>query len=62
MSERSQRSLVDDTRGRGRLGRGGLGLGGLLLIVGIILFVIPEPATSGIGIVLILLGLLLLLL
>lgn len=32
------------------------GLGGLLVIVGIILFVIPEPATSGLGIALIVIG------
>ncbi|WP_227377133.1 hypothetical protein [Haladaptatus halobius] len=31
----------------------GLGLVGLLLIAGIILFVFPEPATSGIGVMLI---------
>lgn len=31
----------------------GLGLVGLLLIAGIILFIFPEPATSGLGITLI---------
>jgi hypothetical protein len=30
-----------------------LGLVGLLLLVGIVLFLFPEPATSGIGIALI---------
>lgn len=36
----------------------GLGLGGLLVLVGVVLFVIPEPATSGIGILLVLAGVL----
>lgn len=31
----------------------GLGLVGLLLLAGIILFIFPEPATSGIGVMLI---------
>jgi hypothetical protein len=31
----------------------GLGIVGLLLIAGIILFVFPEPATSGLGITLV---------
>lgn len=30
-----------------------LGLVGLLLVVGVVLFVFPEPATSGLGILLI---------
>ncbi|MFC4359170.1 hypothetical protein ACFO0N_14580 [Halobium salinum] len=36
-----------------------LGLVGLLLLVGIILFLFPEPATSGIGITLIVVALVL---
>lgn len=31
----------------------GLGLVGLLLVVGIVLFLFPEPATSGLGVALI---------
>jgi len=32
---------------------GGLGLVGLLLVIGLVLFLFPEPATSGIGVTLI---------
>ncbi|WP_254534526.1 hypothetical protein [Halomarina litorea] len=32
---------------------GGLGLVGLLLVIGIVLFLFPEPVTSGLGISLI---------
>lgn len=48
---------------RGRVGgRGGVGLLGLLVIVGLILLVFPEPATSGIGVLLLVIALILLLL
>lgn len=30
-------------------GRGGIGLLGLLVVVGLVLLVFPEPATTGIG-------------
>lgn len=36
---------------------GGIGLGGLLVLVGLVLFIIPEPATSGLGVALMVLGL-----
>lgn len=36
---------------------GSLGLVGLLIVIGIILFLFPEPATSGLGITLIVLAL-----
>ncbi|MFC7044430.1 hypothetical protein ACFQH6_02525 [Halobacteriaceae archaeon GCM10025711] len=36
----------------------GVGLGGLLVIAGIVLFVIPEPVTSGLGVLLVLAGVL----
>jgi hypothetical protein len=42
-----------------RGGLGGVGLAGLLIIVGLILFIFPEPATSGLGVILMLIGVLL---
>lgn len=36
---------------------GGLGLVGLLLLIGLILFVFPEPATSGLGVTIIVIAL-----
>lgn len=40
-------------------GLGGVGLAGLLILVGLVLFIFPEPATSGLGVVLMVLGVLL---
>ena len=50
--------MARNTRG-GKLGSAGFGLGGLLILVGLVLFIIPEPATSGLGVVLMVLGVLL---
>lgn len=36
---------------------GGLGLVGLLLLIGLILFLFPEPATSGLGVTIIVIAL-----
>lgn len=43
-------------RNTGGGGIAGLGLVGLLFLVGIVLFLFPEPATSGIGMTLIIIG------
>ena len=40
-------------------GLGGAGLAGLLILVGLVLFIFPEPATSGLGVILMLIGVLL---
>lgn len=42
---------VELTPTRGHMVRniGGLGLVGLLLVVGVVLFLFPEPLTSGLG-------------
>jgi hypothetical protein len=37
-------------------GRGGLGLLGLLVVIGLVLLIFPEPATSGIGLFIIVLA------
>lgn len=42
-----------------RRGAGGLTLSALLIIIGLVLFLIPEPGTSMLGIVLIVIGVLL---
>lgn len=54
--DRTTEETTDGSKGWFARTRAKYGLGGLLVIVGIILFLIPEPATSGVGIGLIVLG------
>lgn len=54
MSRKTLEKFGSDERGRG-----GLGLLGLLVVVGLVLLIFPEPATSGIGLFIIILAIVL---
>lgn len=54
--DRTTERTTDGSTGWFGRTRAKYGLGGLLVIVGIILFLIPEPATSAVGMTLVVIG------